>query len=316
MTLRNDIFLSIVIPAYNEELNLAPFLDELLKRLSKTSRIEDFEIIVVDDHSSDQTLGVLAKVNSDKVRGLRLSRRSGSHTALRAGIAETKGDRVLCLAADGQDDPAVLESMLMQMDQGCEIVWALRKERRESWGARTGAAFAYFLIKTFITQDRVDVNIANADFFMFSRRFTEAIRQCPERNTSLFGLMLWLGFKQGTVTYERRERMRGKSKWNFRSKARLLADWIIGFSGIPLKIMLVVGFLAALLGLLYALFILIFSLLGYTRPGWAETVILILVMGGVQMLMLGVVGEYLWRNLDETRKRPLYFIEGRVGDPS
>jgi len=315
MSSSNGVFLSIVIPAYNEALNLPLFLGELERQVSKLSTVSDYEILVVDDHSSDGTLQTLAGCNSAKVRGLRLSRRSGSHTALRAGIAEIKGDRVLCLAADGQDDPAALEAMTKKIEEGCDLVWALRAKREESWVSRLTAGLAYSLIKTFITQEKVDVNIANADFFMFNRRFADAINQCPERNTSLFGLMLWLGFNQGTVTYQRRERMQGKSKWNFRSKARLFADWIIGFSGIPLKMMLVVGFFSACSGLLYAFFILIYSLLGYARPGWSETAILILVMGGVQMLMLGIAGEYIWRNLDETRKRPLYFIEGRTGEP-
>ena len=204
--------------------------------------------------------------------------------------------------------------MIQKIKEGCDIVWALRNNRDEPLLSKFYAALAYGLIKGFINSGSTEQNVANADFFMFNRPFADAINRCSERNTSLFGLMLWLGFKQGGVPYERRERFGGKSKWGLRSKMRLFKDWIIAFSGIPLKIIFWVGLWTALLGMAYAAFILIYSLLGFARPGWAETVILILVMGGIQMLMLGVMGEYLWRNLDETRSRPLYFIEALTGE--
>lgn len=310
-------FLSVVIPAYNEEANLARLVDELERNLKQCSDIRTHEVIIVDDHSSDRTfesIQNLAKASKGKIRGMRLSRRSGSHTALRAGIAGTKGDLVLCIAADGQDDPAALGRMIQKIKEGCDMVWAIREKRDEPFLSQVLTGLAYRLIRAFINQESSELNVANADFFMFNRAFADAINRCPERNTSLFGLMLWLGFKQGNVPYERRERFGGKSKWNLGSKMLLLKDWVIAFSGIPLKLIFWMGLFTATAGLLYATFIVVYSLLGLATPGWAETVILILVMGGVQMLMLGVMGEYLWRNLDETRSRPLYFIESAAGE--
>lgn len=309
-------FLSVVIPAYNEDSNIARLLTELQQSLSLCPDIREYEIIFVDDHSSDrtfETIQTLVKSTHSKIYGLRLSRRSGSHTALRAGIARARGNLVLCIAADGQDDPAALGAMIQKIKEGCAIVWALRNSRDEPWISKCITLFAYGLIKTFINSGAFEQDIANADFFMFNHQFAEAINRCPERNTSLFGLLLWLGFKQGSVPYERRERFGGKSKWGLRSKLRLFKDWIIAFSGIPLKITFWVGLVTAVLGLLYALFIFFYALMGFSQSGWAGTVILILVLGGIQMLMLGIMGEYLWRNLDETRSRPLYFIEAATG---
>jgi dolichol-phosphate mannosyltransferase len=162
---------------------------------------------------------------------------------------------------------------------------------------------------SFTSNDLLNIDLSNADFYLLSRKTVNAINQCQERNTSLFGLIIWLGFKQTGVTYKRRERFSGKSKWNFSSRMRLAKDWIIAFSGIPLKMITYIGIGTAILGFAYAIFIFICALLKYTTPGWAEAVIITLVVCGAIMTMLGVMGEYMWRTLEETRTRPLYFIE-------
>lgn len=307
-----NLFLSVIIPAYNESKNIMPVVREMENVISQHPEIGDHEVIVVDDHSSDETFRKVQALREEnrRVSGFRLSRRSGSHTALRAGISRSRGDVVLCISADGQEDPRALGEMLEKIKSGCHLVWAVRKDRKEPLLSKFLAVFAYRLIRWFINSELSNVNLVNADFFMFSRSVAEAINRCPERNTSLFGLMLWLGFRQETVSYERRERLSGSSKWSFRNKVKLLADWVIAFSGIPLKFITWVGLSTAGLGFLYALFVVLYSIfVGYAFPGWAATVLLILVLGGAQMVMLGVTGEYLWRNLDETRKRPLFFVE-------
>jgi len=152
--------------------------------------------------------------------------------------------------------------------------------------------------------------LANADFYLLDRKVVNAINTCGERNTSLFGLLIWLGFNQDSVTYQRRARMSGKSKWNFKSRLRLATDWIIAFSGIPLRFVTYLGIFISLLGFVYALgvFINVF-LFGSPVQGWASLMVVILFLSGIQMILLGTFGEYLWRNLDESRKRPLYFLE-------
>ena len=145
-------------------------------------------------------------------------------------------------------------------------------------------------------------------------RVVEAVNACPEKNTSLFGLIAWMGFRQGTVEYRRQERRSGSSKWNFRSRAQLALDWIVGFSGLPLRLMTVVGAGVSLVGLIYAIHIVRNLFAGNPPEGWSSTMIVILVIGGLQMAMLGIIGEYLWKNLDESRRRPLFFIEKSTFD--
>jgi polyisoprenyl-phosphate glycosyltransferase len=154
------------------------------------------------------------------------------------------------------------------------------------------------------------IDLSRADFFLLDRIVVDAINSCAERNTSLFGLIAWLGFNQDSVEYERRRRLSGRSKWRFTSRFRLAKDWIIAFSGVPLKIASLFGIIMSAIGGLGAIYIIIDKLFfTYILAGWTTIVVLILMMSGIQLTILGVVGEYLWRNLDESRKRPLYFIE-------
>ncbi len=303
------MFLSVIIPAYNEEKNILFFLKELEKSIKECVGIKRHEIIIVDDHSADQTFNIIQNFKNNNVKAVRLSKHSGSHIALRAGLSRVMGDAALCLAADGQDDPSVLPAMVRKIAKGKNVVWAVRKNRDEPILQKFFARIFYMILAFFTENINPKIDLANADYYMIDKKVIDAINSCPERNTSLFGLIIWLGFEQDFINYERRVRLRGTSKWNFTSRLKLATDWIIAFSGVPLKIIVVLGLFFSLLGMLYTIFIFIYVLSGYAKPGWAEPVVLILVIGGIQMTMLGVIGEYLWRTLDETRKRPLFFIE-------
>lgn len=300
--------LSIVIPAYNEEKNIQILLDELIAILNK-SGINSYEVIIIDDHSEDQTLNKVRDLHNKNIRIIRLSRRSGSHMASRAGFLLSRGDMVLCLAADGQDDPSVIPQMITKMKKGADIVWAGREERNESFFSKLSTAIFYKLLRCLTEYGQIDSNISNIDFYLLNRKVVDAINKFKEKNTSLLGLIIWLGFKQDYCKYKRRKRNKGQSKWTFRSRFRFAEDWIIAFSGLPLKLMSIFGILIASCGFFYAIFIFFYAILGFSKPGWAESVIIILISSGIQMIMLGVLGEYLWRTLEETRKRPLFFVE-------
>jgi glycosyltransferase involved in cell wall biosynthesis len=300
--------LSVVIPAYNENENIPLVLEKLHQILNEIPLLTKYELIICDDHSSDGSFQTIAALNDHRVKAIRLSKRSGSHVAIRAGLRAAKGDIVLCISADGQDDPVVLSDMIHKVIAGADIVWGVRTARKESFFVKQFGLLFYRMLKFFVRNEN-KIDLANADFYLLNRKVVDAINRCKERNTSLFGLIVWMGFKQEQVRYERKERMNGKSKWSFRSRLRLATDWILAFSGVPLKLITLFGVLFALCGFIYALIIIILFLTGNTTPGWAETVILILLLGGIQMSMIGVIGEYLWRTLDETRDRPLYFIE-------
>lgn len=313
-TKQTKLFLSVVIPAYNEAENLAATVCELQEVIHQCPEVAQYEILVIDDHSTDNTFELVKSWKNSKIHCLRLSRRSGSHAAIRAGLIRAQGDAAFCISADGQDDPAALQQMLRKLERGAQLVWAIRRKREEPWLRKFLAVAAYRLINWSVRSSGGESDLLGADFYAMSRKVVDAINRCPEQHTSLFGLLLWLGFRQDFIEYDRRPRRHGRSKWGFTSQFRLLVDWIVAFSGVPLKVISLLGMLTAVLGFLYAIFVVIYTLLGYAKPGWAEMVTLILVLGGAQMMMLGVIGEYLWRTLDETRNRPLYFIEDETGE--
>lgn len=309
--------LSIVIPALNEAENILETLAELRAAIAESGGIvETHEIIVVDDHSADNTFSTVAGLNSPGLRAIRLSRQSGSHLAIRAGLAEATGDGVLCLSADGQDDPRLLRQMLACWQGGDSIVWALRKGRENEPVSQRLFAGLFYRLLTWFGSAPAGIDLSRADFYLLDRKVVAAINACPERNTSLFGLVAWLGFRQGWVEYDRKKRRAGASGWNFHSRLRLATDWIIAFSGVPLKLMTISGFLIAGLGFLYALLVITRSILfGSPLLGWSSVMTAILLLGGGQMMMLGIIGEYLWRTLDESRNRPAYFIERDSSQP-
>jgi dolichol-phosphate mannosyltransferase len=303
--------LSFVIPAHNEEPIITRTIAEIKAAIAETEFASDYEIIVVDDHSSDKTFDAVQQLGDFRTRAFRLSKRSGSHVALRMGLGQALGDAVVCLSADGQDDPAAVPSMIAAWRAGANTVWALRRNRAdEPWRTKLLAVMFYKLLGFMGAHEGQDIDLSRADFYLLDRRVVAAVNACEERNTSLFGLIAWLGFVQDSVEYDRRERTVGRSKWNFTSRLGLAKDWIISFSGLPLKCITVLGFCLSFLGLLYAILIVLnYFILAQPVQGWSSIVMLILVLGGVQLVMLGVIGEYVWRNFSEAKKRPLYFLE-------
>lgn len=302
--------LSVVIPAFNEADNILATLEEVLAQIDAIEAITTYEIIIVDDHSSDETYNIIKGLNKNNIRAIRLSRRSGSHTAIKAGLDIADGDVVICISADGQDNPMAFPTMIAQWLDGSNIVWALRKNRKdEPLHIKLYAKAFYTLLKKF-GEIPTEIDLSRADFYLLDKKVVDAIKSCSERNTSLFGLIVWLGFSQNSVEYERRERRSGRSKWNFKGRMLLAKNWIIAFSGLPLKFTTYMGFTVALIGLCYALFIIMrYFLHGSPVLGWPSLLTAILVLGGGQLIMLGLIGEYLWRTLDESRDRPSYFVE-------
>lgn len=304
--------ISIVIPTYNENENIKLTVQELIGIISKMSGIDKLEIIVVDDHSTDNTFDVIKKMNDSRVKCLRLSRRCGSHTAIRAGLRETRGDVVLCISADGQDDPSCLNNMLEKWHNGARVVWALRANRHgDPWHIQIFAKLFYKLLIWLGGAGEINIDISRANFCLLDRVVSEAINRCSERNTSLFGLIIWLGFNQDYVEYQRRKRKVGKSNWNFMMQLRLAKDWIVGFSGLPITLIIIIGIIVTAVGFLYALYLAISFIQDKALQSWSLIMASILFLGGIQMIILGVIGEYLWHNLDETRHRPLFLIEKR-----
>lgn len=303
--------LSVVIPAYNESDNICHTIGDLNDIIATISNPHcELEIIVVDDCSSDNTYETIVDKNYPHVSILRLSRRSGSHVALRAGLQRVTGEAAICMAADGQDDPKALKYLLAEFHKGYDVVWALRRARKDEPLLQKAFAKSFYKILSWFNKSQMEIDLSRADFYLLSRKVIDAINQCHEKNTSLFGLIIWLGFRQSSIEYDRKSRRFGSSKWNFQSKLNLAKDWIIAFSGLPLRLLTYSGFFIAATGFFYALFVIFSSILfGSPVQGWSSVMTVILILGGGQAIMLGIIGEYLWRTMDETRNRPIFFIE-------
>jgi len=300
---------AVVIPVYNGEENLSNLygrLKEVFLRSSGTS----FSVIFVDDHSTDRTPEILNSLagKDSRVSWLRLSRNSGSHVACAAGLDHSGSDAVVVMAADLQDPPELVPELLARHAEGYHLVWAVRELREgESWFRNKTAECFYWLMNR-LTELKMPPR--GADVLLADRCVVEAFRQMPERNLSFFAAFAWLGFRQTSISYVKQARNAGKSKWTLRRQILLAIDSLVGFSYLPLRCMSYLGFFAAALGTLWAVSLVITKLLGMTKAaGYASIMITLLVLGGLQMVMLGVLGEYLWRALEESRRRPRYFIE-------
>lgn len=303
---------SIVTPAYNEAGNLA----ELYKRLCEIldgSR-QSWEWVIVDDHSNDGTFDWIRSLaeRDARVRGFRLSRNFGSHTAMICGLRNAAGRCAVVIAGDLQDPPESIPGLLEAWRGGAQVVWAVR-DRREGVGLLyLGLARVYWGLMRRIGA-LADTPASGADFFLLDRRAIDALNAFRESNASILSLITWMGFRQEQVRYDRQARRSGSSGWSLHKRVKLIVDSLTSFTYLPIRLMSYVGFVTALLGFLYSLVVVYSALHGYPPQGWAALMIVILVIGGIQMIMLGVLGEYIWRALDESRNRPRYIIEADVG---
>ncbi|HYL78869.1 MAG TPA: glycosyltransferase family 2 protein [Bryobacteraceae bacterium] len=291
--------LSIVTPAYNE----AASLPALYARLTAALAGLEWEWIVVDDHSADDTFSRIQAIarNDSKVHGYRLARNCGSHAAIACGLDHARGNAAAVMAADLQDPPEMLPDLLARWKDGAQVVWAARQR-----APKTSRVY-YLLMRRVPGLDTMPP--AGVGLFLIDRAVIEAFRQFREQHTSILALIAWMGFRQATVAGRQEARQHGHSGWTLRKKVALLVDSVTAFTYTPIRLMTYLGFATALLGFLYAGFVIIHAIRGAPMAGWASLMVVVLVIGGIQMLMMVVLGEYLWRALDESRRRPRYLIE-------
>jgi glycosyltransferase involved in cell wall biosynthesis len=306
--------LSVITPAFNESDNL-PVLYLRLARVLDGAGI-CWEWIVVDDHSRDNTFEVISRLarSDSRVRGLRFARNFGSHTALACGLHHARGNCAAVMAADLQDPPESLPALLEEWRAGAHVVWAVRQRREGESATTVGLARIYYWLMRHMAGMK-EMPSTGADFFLADRKVIEAFREFRESNTSVTALITWLGFKQSRVLYDKQARLYGRSGWSLEKKVKLLLDSITSFSYVPVRVMSYVGLLVALAGFIYAGLILVNATVGKPVHGWSSLMVAVLVIGGCQILMMGVLGEYLWRALEESRGRPRYLIEQQTGEP-
>ena len=311
----DELFLTVVTPAFNESRNLPELYKELCQVLGALPL--RWEWVVVDDHSEDETLATIAEMSRQdaRVRGLRLARNLGAHTAITCGLHQARGDCAVILAADLQDPPEVIPELLAKWKEGAQVVWAARERREGEQASTVGFSRAYYAIMRHIVGVK-EIPAMGADFFLMDRRVLDAFRAFNESNVSILALITWMGFRQGTVFYTKKSRLHGSSGWTLEKKLKLAVDSITSFTYLPIRLMSYLGFLTAFVGFAYALFVVANALTGHPAQGWSSLMVAVLLLGGVQMLMLGILGEYLWRTLDESRRRPRYLIEETVERPA
>ena len=302
--------ISVVIPAYNEASNIKRTVEEVCSELASINSVDSYEIIVVDDHSTDDTFDKVASLNNKDIKCIRLSRKSGSHTAIRAGFAKASGDAAFFISADGQENPKAFSTMISKLQGGSTVVWGLRKERKEPLITKLFALLFYKTIYLLTSSGDSHIDMSRADFFLLDRKVIDTLIDCAETNTSIFGLIRWLGFSQDFVEYERQSRSKGKTKWSYSMRLRLATDWIIAFSTVPLKLTYWIGLATSFISIILAAY-LFMGILFSDKPLeiWPSILILILFVCGIQLITIGILGEYLLRTLSETRRRPLYIIE-------
>jgi len=298
--------ISIILPVYNEEENIQPIYERVTTVLQKLTKA--YEIIFVNDGSRDRTAELLITLQKKDtyVRVLTFTRNFGHQAAVTAGLDHCTGDYVAILDADLQDPPEVLPEFLKKLEDGYDVVYAIRTSRKENFFKRVAYSGFYRLLKAV---SNIDIPLDSGDFCVMTRRVVLTMRKLPERNRFVRGIRSWVGFKQTGLAYERAERHAGNSKYTFRKLLQLATDGILSFSYIPLRLMTFGGlfaFFMSIVGVFVALYLRLF-----TRtfvPGFATTVMLLMFSGGLIMLGLGIIGEYIARIYDEVKQRPPYVL--------
>lgn len=306
----NDKLISFVLPVFRNAGSILKSYERI--KLLAAQMNFDYEVVFVNDGSDDGSLDEILKARDldDKVKALSFSRNFGQVAAIVAGFRVVKGQACVLMSADLQDPIEKVQEMIEHWLQGIEVVVCYRADREDSAFARMTSAFFYRLIKTALPK----MPEGGFDFLLMDRKVIDVFNQIDERNRFFQGDVLWLGFKSTFIPYSRMKRTIGKSQWSLSKKVKYFIDGWLNTSYIPIRIMSLLGLFTAFSGFIYTLIIVYARLVDKTPfSGYAPIMIAILIIGGIIMLMLGIIGEYLWRTYDETRKRPLYIIDKRFG---
>ena len=306
--------LSVIAPVKNEEDAVAPFVERVSAVLDMVTDRGQWEILFVDDGSTDETIAAIAAAHfrEPRVRAISLSRNFGKEAAITAGLDHACGDAVVPMDVDMQDPPEVLVEMVAKWREGYEMVFGVRRNRASDSLPKRLTADLYYRAHNRISKDKIPINAG--DFRLLDRKVVDAIRTLPERNRFMKGLFAWAGFRQTAVEYDREERSVGATKFNYWQLWTLALDGITSTSTVPLRVWSYLGALIAVLALAFAIFLTVDTMIfGNPVPGYASIMVSVLFLGGVQLISLGVLGEYVGRILTETKQRPLYVVRDTIG---
>lgn len=312
---KKPLLISIVVPVFNEGDGIHEFHARATSAMAAIPHY-GYELIYVDDGSHDdsyQKLTALAAGDA-RVRLLKLSRNFGHQIAITAGIDNARGDAVVVIDADLQDPPEVIAQMAEKWREGFDVVYGLRADRAgESRMKLVTAAVFYRLLKRIA---KIDIPVDVGDFRLMSRRSADQLRQIKEKDRFIRGLVSWIGFKQTGVSYHRDKRFAGETKFSYSKMFKFAFDGIASFSTVPLKLATWLGYLASCFAFIELVSVFIQKAMGITVEGWATVMVAMLFLGGVQLVCLGIIGEYLGRMFNEIKPRPVYIIEESVGGPA
>ncbi len=298
--------LSVVIPVFEEQDNLPELYRRLVAALDQAE--PDFELVFVDDGSRDQSLAILTQLaqQDERVAVISFARNFGHQAAISAGLDQARGNAVVVMDADLQDPPEVLGQFIAKWREGHDVVYAVREHRKESWFKRTCYAAFYRLLQRVAN---IDIPLDAGDFCIMDRRVVDLLVNMPERNRFVRGIRSWVGLNQVGLSYAREARYAGKTKYSYGRLVALALDGLVSFSFLPLRIISLMGILISVLSIVLAVVYAIQKLtVGLYPPGFATTIVSILFLAGVQLVTIGVIGEYLGRIFEEVKRRPLYVV--------
>jgi len=304
--------ISVVIPVFNEASNIAPLYAALVPQLESVSM--DYEILFVDDGSTDASVEQIRKLRgaNDRVRLLSLSRNFGHQIALTAGIDHASGDAIVLMDADLQHPPALIPQLMARWLDGYEVVHTVRRSTADSSWPKRATAAAFYRVFRFLS--RVDLPSNAADFRLIDRKVADALRGIRERARFLRGLTVWTGYRSATIPFDAPTRQAGETKYSPARMLKLAVDALVSFSAAPLHLAVYAGIVLALLGFLYAGYALYARFVtGHVLPGWTSLAILVSIVGGIQLVLMGVIGVYLGKIFEEVKRRPLYLVRSRLG---
>jgi len=307
------MLISVIVPCYNEELVLEATYQRLSTVLAAVPEIR-YELIFVNDGSRDATHEILAQLqqHDSHVRILRLSRNFGHQVAVTAGLEQSTGDAVVIIDADLQDPPELIPELVARWQEGNHVVYGIRTDRDGESKFKLWTAKVFYRLINRLSETKMPLDAG--DFRLLDRKVVDVLNAMPERARYLRGMVSWAGYRQVSVPYERAARHAGETKYPLRKMIRFAMDGITSFSLVPLKVAIWTGFIAiwiAVLGIVVAILDRLFEK-GLTR-GWASLFVAILFMGGIQLVSLGIIGEYLGRIYTEVKRRPLYAVQERLG---
>lgn len=300
--------ISIVCPIYNETKSINNFVNEILKLT--VIRQSKYEIIFINDGSTDDSLSALLKIkkSNNNIRIISLSRNFGKEAALTAGLHFAKGDAVIPIDVDLQDPPEVIAQLISKWKEGFQIVLAKRVDRSKDNFLKRITANLFYKVHNKLAAHKIPANVG--DFRLMDRQVVNEINKLPERQRFMKGLFSWIGFNTATITYSRPERKCGTSHFSFWELWNFAIEGITSFSTVPLKIWTYIGVIVAGISFIYGTFIILITLFtGVDVPGYSSLMVIILFLGGIQLIGIGVLGEYIGRIYFETKARPLYIIE-------